>query len=394
MKEIAEVHLCGYVKNVVIAVPTHFNISQYQAIKNAGLIAKLDIIRIVNSPTAAAINYVLKMKITEKKNIIVFDFGGGTCSASLLAFDKGIFEVKAVSGNNNLGGKDLDTRLVNHFVQEYSHSRSDLCRLRTKCERVKHILSNYDHVHIDSYLYDTIKVNFKKTKCSLCKPTDDTPFLQYSPLDRDEFEKLNDDLFNSAINLIKEVLNDANMITNQVHEIVLVGGSIRIPKIQKMIKELFKKKDDLILYINPDEAAAYGAAVQAAILSGNTSVKIKDILIQDVNVLPFNIETSGGVITPFIERNTVTPIKISKLFKLRTNKSHVENNPNYLDRIPKKNSVSIKIYEDEDKIYHYLILPILRNNTTIEVTFNLSLDFVLKVCMLVAQFYYQNFETN
>jgi L1 cell adhesion molecule like protein len=190
--------------------------------------------------------------------------------------------------------------------------------------------------------------------------------------------------------LIKKVIDDAKIIKSQVHEIVLVGGSTRIPIIQDMIKKLFNGKD-LIVSINPDEAAAHGAAVQATILSGNTSERIKDILIHDVNASPFNIMTSDDVITPFIERNTVIPIKKSKTFKIRINGSRQTNISNYLDRTPNKRAVPIKIYEGES--YHCLIgefeLPISRNTTDIEVTFDLSFNFKLKVCMLAAHFYYQ-----
>ncbi|RGB34222.1 heat shock protein 70 [Rhizophagus diaphanus] len=384
MKKSAETFLGVHVKKVVVALPIDFNISQYQAVKKAALLARLNIIRIVNSPTAAAITYGLRMKVTEKQNILVFDFGGGTCSASLITLDKGIFKVKAVVGNNNIGGKDLDDRLVYHFAQEYknkngqSQSMGDLCRLRTNCERAKIILSNFDHVHIDSFLYDIKKKNFNKTTCSLCNSTDD--ISQYSSLDRDEFEKLNDDIFYSVMKLIKKVIDDAKIIKSQVHEIVLVGGSTRIPIIQDMIKKLFNGKD-LIVSINPDEAAAHGAAVQATILSRNTSQRIKDIFIHDVNASPFNIMTSDSVITPFIERNTVIPIKKSKTFKIRINNSHQTNISNYLDRTPNKKAVQIKIYEGES--YHYLIgefeLPISRNTTDIEVTFDLSYNFKLKV---------------
>ncbi|CAG8446956.1 uncharacterized protein OCT59_001352 [Rhizophagus irregularis] len=383
MKKTAETFLGVHVKKVVVALPIDFNISQYEAVKKAALLARLNIIRIVNSPTAAAITYGLRMKVTEKQNILVFDFGGGTCSASLITLDKGIFKVKAVVGNNNIGGRDLDDRLVNHFAQKYkkknrqSQSMGDLCRLRTNCERAKIILSNFDHVHIDSFLYDIEKNNFNKTTCSLCNSTDD--LSQYS-LDRDEFEKLNDDLFYSVMKLIKKVIDDAKIIKSQVHEIVLVGGSTRIPIIQDMIKKLFNGKD-LIVSINPDEAAAHGAAVQATILSGNTSERIKDILIHDVNASPFNIMTSDDVITPFIERNTVIPIKKSKTFKIRINGSRQTNISNYLDRTPDKRAVPIKIYEGES--YHCLIgefeLPISRNTTDIEVTFDLSFNFKLKV---------------
>jgi heat shock protein 1/8 len=378
MKEIAEDYLGRQVNNAVITVPTYFNISQFQAIKNAGLIANLNIIRIINSPTAAAIAYGLKTKVNRKQNVLVFDLGGGTCNVSLLAINKGIFKVKAAAGSSGLGGKDFDDLLINHFVQEFQSkakkslvsNMSDLCRLRSHCELAKCKLSTSDNVilKIDDLLKD---------------------YVGYCPsLTRGKFEKLNEDLFQSAMRLIEKVLRDAKIEKNQVHEIVLVGGSTRIPRIQKMISKLFKSKE-LIISINPDEAAACGAAMQAAILSGDTSENIRDILLLDVNAYTFSIVTSGGIITPFIERNTTLPVKKSKKFKIYTNDtSHADTF--HLDCNPKNDyNILIQIFEGERFRSNLLgkFELAASPNSKIEVTFELSINFVLKVCMSVAHFY-------
>ncbi|GBB90384.1 hypothetical protein RclHR1_17300004 [Rhizophagus clarus] len=364
MKETAENYLDRQVKNAVITVPAHFDNLQFQAIKNAGLIAGLKIIRIINSPTAAAIAYGLKTKAIGKRIVLVFDLGGSTCNVSLLAFDCGIFEVKAVIGNYDLGGKYFDDSIVNHFVQEIkrkfkkSLSKTDLCRIRTHCERAKCKLSTSDCalIEIDSLLDD-----------------------YNTTLTRAKFEELNEDLFQSAINLINKVLNDARIDKTEVHEVVLIGGSTHIPRIQKLISKFFDGKE-LIKSINPEEAAARGAAIQAAILSGNKSKKIRDVLLLDVNAFAFSIETSDGIITSFIERNTTLPIEESKLFKLSTKGSSYKDT---LDRNPKNNyNILIQIYEGE-RYYTNLIgqfeLPISSSASKIEITLKLNLNLVLKV---------------
>ncbi|GBC24442.2 molecular chaperone Hsp70 [Rhizophagus irregularis DAOM 181602=DAOM 197198] len=348
MKETAEYYLGGEVRNVVITVPTYFNISQYQAIKDAGLIADLDIIRIVNSPTTAAITYGLNTKTNKERNVLVFDLGGGTCSVSILTIDDEIFEVKAVAGNNHLGGEDFDDRLINHFVQEFrkkfnkdlTSDKRALCRLRNNCEYAKRSLSASISVNIEiDCLLDYIDF--------------------YISLTRGEFEELNQDLFQSAMKPIEKVLRDAKIEKYQVHEICLVGGSSRIPKIQKMISNYFNGKE--LKLINPDEASARGAAVQAAILSSDTFEKVRNILLLDVTSLSLGIETSGSVITPIIKQSL------------------------YIDTNPEnKSSVLIQVYEGErSKIGNNKLLGkfelTISSVPQIEVTFKLDLNYILKV---------------
>ncbi|GBB85225.1 hypothetical protein RclHR1_01180002 [Rhizophagus clarus] len=372
MKEIAEDYIGSEVKNVVITVPTYFSISQYHAIKDAGLIAGLNITRIINSPTAAAINYGLSTKSIKERNVLVFDLGGGTCNVSLLSIDGGIFEVKAVASNNHLGGEDFDDRLINHFVQEFKTKfqkdlTSDmraLYRLRSHCERVKLALSSSYHVN---FMVDCL--------------IDYIDF--YLSLTRDKFEELNQDLFQSAMIPIEKVLRDAKIDKCQVHDIVLVGGSSRIPKVQKMISDLFNGKK-LNQFINPDEAAAYGAAVQAAILSDDTTEKIHDILLLDVTTLSFGIETSGSIMTPLIRRNTKLPFKKTETFKVFSKNSSSFTESFYIDSNPdNKSSVLIQVYEcQRSKIGNKLLGKFeltISSVPQIEVTFELDLNYILKV---------------
>ena len=275
MREIAEAYLGFQIKNAVVTVPAYFNDSQRQATKDAGVIAGLNVMRIINEPTAAAIAYGLDKKATSvgEKNVLIFDLGGGTFDVSLLTIEEGIFEVKATAGDTHLGGEDFDNRLVNHFVQEFkrkfkkdlsSNSRA-LRRLRTACERAKRTLSSATHtsIEIDS-LYEGIDF--------------------YTSLTRARFEELCQDLFRSTLEPVEKVLRDSKIDKANVHEIVLVGGSTRIPRIVKLVSDFFNGKEPN-KSINPDEAVAYGAAVQAAILSGDTSEKTQDLLLLDVSPL-------------------------------------------------------------------------------------------------------------
>ncbi|CAB4475086.1 unnamed protein product [Rhizophagus irregularis] len=372
MKETAEYYLGREVRNVVITVPTYFNISQYQAIKDAGLIADLDIIRIVNSPTTAAITYGLNTKTNKERNVLVFDLGGGTCSVSILTIDDEIFEVKAVAGNNHLGGEDFDDRLINHFVQEFrkkfnkdlTSDKRALCRLRNNCEYAKRSLSASISVNIEiDCLLDYIDF--------------------YISLTRGEFEELNQDLFQSAMKPIEKVLRDAKIEKYQVHEICLVGGSSRIPKIQKMISNYFNGKE--LKLINPDEASARGAAVQAAILSNDTFEKVRNILLLDVTSLSLGIETSGSVITPIIKRNTKLPSKKAEIFKIFAKNLFSFTESLYIDTNPEnKSSVLIQVYEGErSKIGNNKLLGkfelTISSVPQIEVTFKLDLNYILKV---------------
>jgi len=303
MKETAEAYLGSGVKNAVITVPAYFNDSQRQATKDAGAIAGLNVMRIINEPTAAAIAYGLDKKGRGEQNVLIFDCGGGTFDVSLLTIDDGIFEVKATAGDTHLGGEDFDNRLVDHFTQDFkrrtkkdiSTSPRALRRLRTACERAKRTLSSGTTAMLEiDALFEGLDFN--------------------ATLTRAKMEDLCGDLFRRCMAPVEQVLRDSKMCKSQVHEVVLVGGSTRVPKLQQLLSEFFGGKE-LCKTINPDEAVAYGATVQAAILNGDDkSSKLDDLLVLDATPLSLGLETAGGVMTTLLPRGTTVPAKKSQTF--------------------------------------------------------------------------------